>query len=52
MIIWIAYLKYRAELRGFDLAKIEWILRFGEERYCDAVTGRMIAIGKHGGIAR
>jgi hypothetical protein len=50
MIIWTDYLKYRVELRGFDLAEIERILRFGEERYLDAVTGRMIAIGKHAGL--
>jgi hypothetical protein len=35
-IIWTDYLRYRAELRGFDLAEIERIMRFGEERYFDA----------------
>lgn len=48
MIVWTDYLKYRAGLRGFDLAEIERIVRGGEERYLDTVTGRMIAIGKHG----
>ncbi|MDW7712511.1 MAG: hypothetical protein SCH98_18765 [Deferrisomatales bacterium] len=50
MIIRTDYLKYRAELRGFDLSEIERIVRFAEERYVDAVTGRMIAVGKHGGL--
>ena len=27
-IIWTEYLKYRAKLRGFDLAKIEDIIRY------------------------
>lgn len=26
-IVWIAYLKYRAEIRGFDSAEIERIIR-------------------------
>lgn len=41
------YLKYKAEIRGFDLSKIEYILKFSTERYFDTVTNRMIAIGKH-----
>jgi hypothetical protein len=46
-IVWSNYLRYRAELRGFDLAKIEEILRFSGERYYDTVTGREIVVGKH-----
>ena len=46
-IVWSNYLRYRAELRGFKLAKIEEILRFSGERYYDTVTGREIAVGKH-----
>lgn len=46
-IVWSNYLRYRAKLRGFDLAKIEEILRFSGERYYDTVTGREIAVGKH-----
>ncbi|AOX01117.1 MAG: hypothetical protein F6J98_09390 [Moorea sp. SIO4G2] len=46
-IVWSNYLQYRAELRGFDLGKIEEILRFSGERYYDTVTGRQIAVGKH-----
>ena len=48
MIIWNDYFRFRAELRGFDLAEVERILRFGEERYLDVVTGRLVVVGKHG----
>jgi len=34
-IVWTDYMKYRANLRGFDLAKIEDILRYSTERYFD-----------------
>ncbi len=44
-IIWTDYMQYRAELRGFDLAKIEYIVRYSSERYVDTVTGRLIAVG-------
>ena len=49
-IIWSDYLLYRAELRGFDIEKIESILRYSGERYFDTVTGREIAVGKHDNI--
>ena len=49
-IIWSEYLKYRANLRKFDLDKIEDILRFTSERYYDTETDRLIAVGKHHGI--
>ena len=29
-IIWTDYMKYRARLRGFDLAKIEHIVRYSD----------------------
>jgi hypothetical protein len=45
--IWSDYVKYRVQLRGFDLSKIEEILRFSEERYFDTVTQRMVAVGRH-----
>jgi hypothetical protein len=45
-IIWTDYMKYRARLRGFDLAKIEHIVRYSGERYFDTVTGRLIAVGR------
>jgi len=47
MVIWTDYLKYRARLRGFDLAIIEQIVQFSEERYLDTATQRMIVIGRH-----
>ncbi len=47
MVIWTDYLKYRAQLRGFDLATIEQVVRFSEERYFDTATQRMLAIGRH-----
>jgi hypothetical protein len=40
-------MKYRTQLRGFDLAEIESILRYGTERYLDTSTGRKVAVGKH-----
>jgi hypothetical protein len=46
-IIWTDYIKHRAELRGFDLAKIEQIVLYSSERYRDAATGRLVAVGRH-----
>lgn len=48
--IWSDYIKYRVQLRGFDLEKIEEILRFSEEIYFDTATHRMISIGRHNDI--
>lgn len=45
MVVWTAYLKHRARLRGFDLAEIERIVRFSEERYFDTLTQRTVVIG-------
>lgn len=42
------YLKYRAELRGFDLLQIEQIVRYSQERYFDTETHRMLVIGEQG----
>ncbi|MEW6356686.1 MAG: hypothetical protein AB1696_10190 [Planctomycetota bacterium] len=47
-IVWTEYLKHRARLRGFDLAVVEHIVRFSEERYFDTATHRTVAIGRHG----
>ena len=47
IVRWTDYFRYRAAARGFDLAKIEQILRFSGERYQDAVTGRMVVVGRH-----
>jgi hypothetical protein len=42
------YLKYRAELRDFDLSQIEHILRYSKERYFDIETHRLIVVGGQG----
>jgi DNA-directed RNA polymerase subunit K/omega len=47
MIVWTDYIRYRARLRGFDLARIEQIVRYSAERYFDTVTGRRIVVGRH-----
>ena len=46
-IRWTEYMKYRAKLRGFDLTKIENILKYSTERYFDTVTGSRVAVGRH-----
>ena len=46
-IVWTEYLQYRAELRDFDLARLERIIRHSSERYFDTVTGRKIVVGRH-----
>lgn len=48
MIVWTDYMKYRVRLRGFDLAQVESLLRFGEERYFDVATSRHIVVGRNG----
>ncbi len=47
MIEWTEYLKHRAAIRGFDLEKLEHIIRHSSERYFDTETGRHVAVGKH-----
>ena len=47
LIVWSDYIKYRIDLRGFDLKKVESILRYSDERYFDNVTQRRIVIGMH-----
>lgn len=47
LIIWSVYIKYKADLRGFDLKKIENILRYSGERYFDTITHRRIVVGRH-----
>jgi hypothetical protein len=47
MIEWTEYLKHRAAIRGFDLEKLEHIIRHSSERYFDTKTGRHVAVGKH-----
>ena len=48
VVVWTEYLKHRARVRGFDLAAIEEIVRFSDERYFDTASQRRVAIGKHG----
>ncbi len=40
-------MRYRAKLRGFDLATLEHILNNSTERYFDVETGRPVVIGRH-----
>lgn len=47
-IIWTEYLQYRAGLRGFDLTKLEHIIRHSDERYLDTETGLAVVAGRHG----
>lgn len=44
-VVWTEYMGYRLALRGYDLAKVERILRYSSERYVDTVTGRAVVIG-------
>jgi hypothetical protein len=46
-IVWTDYMKYRLSLRGFDIEKVEHILRYSTERYVDTATGRRIVVGRH-----
>lgn len=46
-VVWTDYLKYKASLRGFDLSRIETIIRHTSERYYDVVTDRDIAVGHY-----
>ena len=45
-IMWIAYLMFRAQQRGFDLAELEHIIRYSTERYFDTQTLRRIVVGR------
>ncbi|MDD4019703.1 MAG: hypothetical protein PHV28_17380 [Kiritimatiellae bacterium] len=46
-IIWTGYMVYRSRLRGFDLAQIESVIRYSNERYFDTATGGSVAVGRH-----
>ncbi len=46
-VVWTEYMKYRARLRGFDLAKIEHIVLYSTERYYDTATHRLVVVGRH-----
>lgn len=43
-IIWTDYMRYRARVRGFDLRRLEEIIRYSAERYFDTATGRRVVI--------
>ena len=45
-IVWTDYFKYRVELRGFDLQRVEEILKYSTERYYDTATDRLVVVGK------
>jgi hypothetical protein len=47
MINWTGYFKYRAALRGFELEKLEVIIRHSTERYFDTETERHVVVGRH-----
>lgn len=47
IVVWTEYMKYKAKLRGFDLDKIENIVKSSAERYSDTATGRRVAVGRH-----
>lgn len=47
-VVWTAYMKYRATLRGFDLSEIEQVVRHSGERYFDTATGRLVVVGRIG----
>ena len=49
-IYWTEYMRYRVSLRHFDLAHIEHIVRYSDERYMDMVTGSYVVIGCYEGI--
>lgn len=40
---WTDYMKYRAQSRGYDLGRIEDIVKRSHERYFDTETRRAIA---------
>ncbi len=40
-------MRYRAQLRGFDLEKLAQIITHSTERYYDTETGRTVIVGRH-----
>ena len=49
-IVWIEYLLFRTQQRGFDLEELEHIMRSSTERYFDTQTLRRIVIGRCGHV--
>jgi len=50
-MVWIDYLTFRAQQRGFDLAELEHVIRYATERYFDTQTLRDIVIGRCGHLS-
>jgi hypothetical protein len=46
-IIWTDYMKYRLNLRKFNIKLVTEILKHTSERYYDITSHRKIAIGRH-----
>lgn len=46
-IQWTEYMMYRVRLRGFDVAKVEQIMRYSGERCLDTATNRLAVVGRH-----
>ncbi|MBD3339686.1 MAG: hypothetical protein GF353_11295 [Candidatus Lokiarchaeota archaeon] len=44
--VWTDYIKFKAELRGFNIEDIEKIVEYSKERYFDTITGRSVAVGR------
>lgn len=40
-------MKHRGHLRGFDLPRVENILKHSTERYFDMETHRLVVVGRH-----
>ncbi|MCA9441138.1 MAG: hypothetical protein KC964_10055 [Candidatus Omnitrophica bacterium] len=47
-ILWTDYFLHRAKVRHLDLATIERIVRYSNERYWDQVSGRIVVVGRAG----
>lgn len=45
-IVWTDYMRYRAELRGFELVGIEAIVKYSNEWYVDTETERLVVVGR------
>lgn len=46
-IEWTDYMQFRMKLRGYDLARLEYILTYSTERYFDTSTQRHVMIGRY-----
>ena len=46
-IQWSEYMLYRMKERGYEVSKLEDIIRHSAERYTDTETRRTVIIGRH-----